>query len=302
MAVLRKAACELACEHRWVPNFEIREEPGSRAPYWHMSNTSGTIGFSLTHAMTVNDLKRRFSSLVNIKEGICEICFENHMHVACDKCGQRSCDECYIRLFEDGEGVITCPFCRKVTGRRLTDNQILDRIAQIRRNIQEEKRAGPQYHALVEKTRTELEEKGRQAEMLFAAARIACMGDSHCLLDPTSWLANQTQMRVSWEAYRTKMNSLPNTIKNVMMNNEFAQYMGFMYTSYVDGFGQSVLDRHGHWDGAEVYVDLMTHAHTAGMHNPQAVKRVLSRGEHRTSKRPGPKQRAKLARLAQEPV
>lgn len=292
MAVLRKAACELASEHNWVPVFEVREEPGSCAPYWHMGNTRGTIEFSLTHAMTVEDLKRQFKSLMNIKEGICEICFENHMHVACDKCGQRFCDECYIRLFKDGQGVITCPFCRKVTGRRLTDNQVLHGIAQIRCNIQEKQRAGSQRHDLVEKTRAELEEKGRQAEMLYEAAKIACLDEGCCLLDPTSWLANQKQMRVSWEAYQTKMNSLADPIKNIMMSNEFAQYMEFMYVSYVEGFGQSVLDRHGHCDGAEVYVDLMKDSHKAGMHTVQAAKKKKAC----TSKRPGPNNGPKVGR------
>ena len=290
MAMLRRTACELAIEQGWSPVFEVRKDPGSSLPYWQMGNMSGSISFSLTHDMSIDDLRRRFALLMKLDKETCAICFEGCKGVACHKCGERFCHECYIKLFTKGIGVITCPFCRSTTGRKITVNQVSSGIREIRLNI-ENRQKSEARHALVEQTRAELEEKGRKAEILFAAARKVCPGDT-VLLDPTSWLANQVQMRVSWEKYQTEMNSSPSAIRHLMMNNEFAEYMRFMYTSYLDGFGRAILDKHGRCDGAEVYSDLVTHAH----------EKKLDDEHRRKGKRPGQKQLIRLAKLAHEPL
>lgn len=294
--MLRKTACELAIEQGWSPVFEVRKDPGSSMPYWQMGNMSGSITFSLTHAMSIDDLRRRFASLMHKDEETCAICFEGRKDVACTKCGERFCHECYIKLFTKGKGLITCPFCRSATGRKLTVHQVSSGIGEIRRNIANRQQSEAR-HALVEQTRTELEDKGRQAEILFAAARKVCPGDV-VLLDPTSWLANQTQMRVLWEKYQTEMNSSSSTLNPLTMNNEFAQYMRFMYTSYLDGFGRAILNKHGRCDGAEVYCDLMTHTHEA-----QPDEQLSTTLQHRRKgRKPGQKQLIKLAKLAHEPL
>ena len=69
-----------------------------------------------------------------------------------------------------------------------------------------------------------------QAKSLFAAAIAACNHDDDPPIpNPALWIANKVQLRESWEKYKADMGKLPQPMFNIMMNNEFAQYMEFMY-------------------------------------------------------------------------
>jgi len=156
MSLLRKKACEL-CESHFTPLFEVRQDPSTNNANWHMTNASGSINFSLTSDISEMDLVRRFALLHKNQDENqdeeCGICYENNKEVSCHKCGERHCYECYIRLFEAGQGVITCPFCRTSTGQKMTSRELaygishikhrvneLKKMREIQREIQEEKK------------------------------------------------------------------------------------------------------------------------------------------------------------------
>ena len=158
MALLRKTACEL-CESHFTPLFEVRQDPSTNNAYWHMTNASGSINFSLTSDMRVTDLARRFALLHQNQDEECGICFENNKEVSCHKCGERHCYECYICLFEAGHGVITCPFCRTSTGHKMTSQEVVCGISQIKHKVNE-----------LKKMRKIQEEKKRQIELTAETA------------------------------------------------------------------------------------------------------------------------------------
>lgn len=59
------------------------------------------------------------------------------------------------------------------------------------------------------------------------------------LPDPTNWLINQEKMRNSWEEYKnTKTEN--NLVNKLLLNNNFAKYMDFMYNTYPKGYGEKL--------------------------------------------------------------
>lgn len=67
-----------------------------------------------------SELKRHIDSkIMELKNPSkeCDICMDTITKtVSCNKCANRYCTECYIKLFESGKGIIICPFCRSKVG------------------------------------------------------------------------------------------------------------------------------------------------------------------------------------------
>ena len=227
MIRLRKEALSLASQEDWEPVFNLIQEPSDSKWCWLMTNEMGTLRFSLTHDMTVADLHRRFAKMMNHldhSEGDeCEICYKHTKRISCTKCNNMICRECYISLFQEGHGIITCPYCRTQHGTYRLPHQVLSGVAQIRQKIDDDdKQHGEAQH--------NQQKNQEQAKSLFAAAIAACNHDDDPPIpNPALWIANKVQLRESWEKYKADMGKLPQPMFNIMMNNEFAQYMEFMY-------------------------------------------------------------------------
>lgn len=89
-----------------------------------------------------------------------------------------------------------------------------------------------------------------------------CM-NSKCenLPDPVNWIYNQDNMRKAWEQYINKNSDvdIPIYMKNLMLNNDLTNYMGFMYKYYPSGFGNKMKQAYVKketFDGAKIYYDL----------------------------------------------
>ena len=63
----------------------------------------------------------------------CSLCTEDSRRsVSCNRCGGSMCVECMARCFEEGRGLITCPFCRLRTGREHNETAVAMGAAEIR--------------------------------------------------------------------------------------------------------------------------------------------------------------------------
>ena len=70
-------------------------------------------------------------------EYVCEICCESSKtQISCNNCSNSTCGECYIRMFQVGQGIITCAYCRDQTGHRMSTSEIMRGAAQIRHRLQ----------------------------------------------------------------------------------------------------------------------------------------------------------------------
>ena len=101
-----------------------------------------------------------------------------------------------------------------------------------------------------------LEEYGKKSEELYQICVDECGDD---LDAPISWIFNQDKMRSSWENYNEKMASMPELMRNIMLNNSFSTYMSFMYDTYPVGFGKEFkycYDNDTVFDGAEIFIKL----------------------------------------------
>ena len=83
--------------------------------------------------------------------------------------------------------------------------------------------------------------------------------DTKCiLLDPDSWLANQSTMRDSYEMYLDKISELDHSMKSTLLNNDFIKYIKFMYDNYPIGYGYEMSIRYNNnrfCDSSEIYYE-----------------------------------------------
>ena len=75
---------------------------------------------------TWKKLKRVVDSKLDNKDlstSICNICIENVLHpsVSCSECAKRWCYPCYIKIYEVGKGLVTCPYCKNSVGEKMPD-------------------------------------------------------------------------------------------------------------------------------------------------------------------------------------
>ena len=93
-----------------------------------------------------DDLKRNIQNCLNRDRYInddnnkCPICFKgSQIIILCSKCSSPYCIDCHINVFKNNNGVISCPFCRNITGEylpnRLIPLGIENIIKRIKRNI-----------------------------------------------------------------------------------------------------------------------------------------------------------------------
>lgn len=82
------------------------------------------------------DVRRVIAKKIASTTRECEICCETARKlVGCNKCSNETCGECYIRSFVDGQGVITCPFCRQRTGQQFPPHVIPAMVDRIRQRL-----------------------------------------------------------------------------------------------------------------------------------------------------------------------
>ena len=63
--------------------------------------------------------------------GICSIDY-NKNKISCSNCNGLYCEECYIQLFKQGKGIITCPYCRNKYGHYKSPDAIERGVKEIR--------------------------------------------------------------------------------------------------------------------------------------------------------------------------
>jgi len=56
-------------------------------------------------------------------------------------------------------------------------------------------------------------------------------------ISPINWLYNQDKLRSAWEFFVEKSKNL-GPFESIIMDNEFTQYMRFMYDSFPVGYGE----------------------------------------------------------------
>jgi len=100
----------------------------------------GTAVMSIQNGMTWYQIKRAISDKQNYVKNQsrpCDICCEEDSisKVSCNFCSNRYCNECYIKLYVSGKGIIKCPFCRHSYGHRVPQNMIKFGVMQIRLNM-----------------------------------------------------------------------------------------------------------------------------------------------------------------------
>jgi hypothetical protein len=58
-------------------------------------------------------------------------------------------------------------------------------------------------------------------------------------ISPINWLYNQDKLRSAWEFFVEKSKNL-GPFESIIMDNEFTQYMRFMYNSFPVGYGEII--------------------------------------------------------------
>lgn len=130
---------ELDFEFDVVPT-SCGEEEEYMTAVWASDNSKCSV--SVTPSSTWKEVKRNIDKKLEAEgvEWSCTICTEAcNVRVSCNTCSLEVCGNCYVRNFEVGKGIVTCPFCRKKTGVSLSDldvengaRMIRDKIAKMR--------------------------------------------------------------------------------------------------------------------------------------------------------------------------
>lgn len=88
------------------------------------------------------EIKRHIEKKITVQhDGIsedCIICREIiQKNVTCSKCSNNYCGKCYINLFKNGKGVITCPHCRYSFGDTMPEYMVQMSIDEIKHKLGE---------------------------------------------------------------------------------------------------------------------------------------------------------------------
>lgn len=101
---------------------------------------NGNSKITLLPDSTLKQIKRHIDKkLIVQRDGIsgdCIICCEPiQQNVTCSNCSNNYCGECYINLFENGRGVITCPHCRYSYGNTMPEYMIQMSVNEIKHQL-----------------------------------------------------------------------------------------------------------------------------------------------------------------------
>ena len=108
---------------------------------------TGEIKLNFLHDVTMffskdctwDNVKLRINNAINSEPNEdCSICMTKYMlnrYVACNKCGNNYCVNCYIAIFKANKGLIVCPFCRKMYGIELSEDEIELGVQNIKHKI-----------------------------------------------------------------------------------------------------------------------------------------------------------------------
>ena len=120
-------------------SFSYNTIPSETGIKFYMLVTTDSFTFSVLDDSIWTDVRRvMMKKLADDHEGewVCEICCEvSSTCVNCNKCSNDICGECYIRTFIEGQGMITCPFCRQKTGQYFQPQEIDNMVHNIRQNL-----------------------------------------------------------------------------------------------------------------------------------------------------------------------
>ena len=86
---------------------------------------------------TIQEIERNIKvKLTDETDGHCIVCFETEIkRVACPRCGNYFCGECYINIFRHNNGLIKCPHCRFTDGKIQHPNMIETLVDDIRSKL-----------------------------------------------------------------------------------------------------------------------------------------------------------------------
>jgi len=94
---------------------------------------------SILETTELSSIELRINSIINKKNSDLEECMiccnEMITNVSCNKCANNYCVECYIKIYENGRGIITCPFCRFSYGNLIPSHLIKLGIQQIKNKL-----------------------------------------------------------------------------------------------------------------------------------------------------------------------
>lgn len=118
-------------------NFEFIRNPETLYIEIVINNNSK---ISLLPDSNWKEIKRHIDKKIIVqRNGIsqdCIICCETiQKNVTCPKCSNNYCGECYINLFKNGKGVITCPHCRYTYGNTMSEYNIQLGVNEIKHEL-----------------------------------------------------------------------------------------------------------------------------------------------------------------------
>ena len=86
------------------------------------------------------EIKRHIEKKIEAQEtgiyGDCAVCYEEiKKNTTCPKCANNCCVECYIKIYSEGQGIVTCPHCRFSYGQKMDKFMVDIGVSEIRRKI-----------------------------------------------------------------------------------------------------------------------------------------------------------------------
>ena len=92
---------------------------------------------SLLPDNTWDEIKRHINKKIRGFDGDdCPICYSNiEKAVSCARCSNNWCGECYIKIFKQGKGVITCPHCRYSYGNTMPEYMLKMGVDEIKHKL-----------------------------------------------------------------------------------------------------------------------------------------------------------------------
>lgn len=82
------------------------------------------------------EIKRHIDVKIACSYKDCIICLNKiDTSVSCCKCSNHWCGDCYVNLYEHGQGLVTCPICRFSVGEKVPNKILKMGIDQIRKRL-----------------------------------------------------------------------------------------------------------------------------------------------------------------------
>jgi len=113
--------------------FEFIRHPNTLCVEVVINNNSK---ISLLPDNTWDEVKRHINKKIIGFTGDCIICYTKMENaVSCPRCSTDYCCDCYIKIFQEGKGIITCPHCRYSYGNMMPEYMVKMGIDKIKNTL-----------------------------------------------------------------------------------------------------------------------------------------------------------------------